>query len=260
MLILLPPSEGKTAPTSGPAINFDELNSPQLAPQRRKVLDALIELSQRADASTVLGVGPRLADEVAANVHLLEAPAAPAAQVYTGVLYEAAGFAAGDLSPLAKSRLRDSVLIVSALWGIVSPTDLIPAYRLAMGVKLPGIGSLPQFWRDALADVLRPRSDDDVVVDCRSASYISAWRPGQGRDWVSVKVLRERDGKRSVVSHNAKHTRGALAGHLVSRAGPEPRTSADVLNASRELVGSDLLDAQLLPASGHAQTLELIVP
>lgn len=259
MLILLPPSEGKTAPASGPVMDLEKLSAPQLAPQRRKVLEALIDLSQRTDASTVLGVGPRLAEAVAANVRLHEAHTAPAAQVYTGVLYDAAGFAADDLPDVAKSQLRDSVRTVSALWGIVSPMDLIPAYRLAMGVKLPGIGSLPQFWRDSLDDVLRPRTDGDVVVDCRSASYVAAWRPGAGPDWVSVRVLRERDGKRSVVSHNAKHTRGVLAGHLVRRPGPEPHTSNDVLAAARELVGSDLLEAQLIPGSGSAQTLELIV-
>lgn len=259
MLILLPPSEGKTTPTTGSGVNLDKLSAPRLAPQRRKVMDALIDLSQRTDASSVLGVGPRLAVDVAANVHLFEAHTAPAAQVYTGVLYEAAGFAAADLPDLAKARLRDSVRTVSALWGIVSPLDLIPAYRLAMGVKLPGIGSLPQFWRESLDDVLGPRTTGDVVVDCRSASYVSAWRPGKDQDWVSVRVLRERDGKRSVVSHNAKHTRGVLAGHLVSRTGPEPRTSAEVLAATHELVGSDLLAAQLLPGAGNAQILELIV-
>lgn len=259
MLILLPPSEGKTSPTCGPAVNFDTLSAAQLAPQRRKVLDALVDLSQRADAASVLGVGPRLAEEVTANVDLMAAACAPAAKVYTGVLYEAAGFADADLPQEAISRLQTSVRTVSALWGVVSPVDLIPAYRLAMGVRLPGIGSLPQFWRESLDGVLRPRSEDDVVVDCRSASYISAWRPASEQDWVSVRVLRERAGKRTVVSHNAKHTRGVLAGHLVKRTGPEPRTSAHVLTAARELVGTALLEAQLIAGAGNTHTLELIV-
>ncbi len=259
MLILLPPSEGKTSPASGPAIDLTNLSSPELLPHRRKALDALLELSGQEDAARVLGIGPRLTAEVAANCHLLEAPTAPAAQVYSGVLYEAAGFTATGLSREAQSRLQGSVRIVSALWGIVSPLDLIPAYRLAMVVKLPGIGSLPQFWRNGLDTLLEPRVRDDVVVDCRSATYVAAWRPARGQDWVSVKVLRERDGKRSVVSHNAKHTRGVLAGHLVTRPGPEPRTNKEVFEAARELIGSALLDAQLLPGPHNTHTLELIV-
>lgn len=259
MLILLPPSEGKTAPNAGPALNIDSLSSPQLAPQRRKVLDALCEVSARADALDVLGVGQRLTEEVRANTRLAHAPTARAAEVYTGVLYAAAGFDAAGLPTHALARMRDSVRIVSALWGVVSPLDLIPAYRLAMGVRLPGLGSLPQFWREPLDDVLGSRAHDDVVVDCRSAGYVAAWRPALEQAWVNVKVLRELDGKRAVVSHNAKHARGLLAGHLVTRQGPEPGTPSDVLTAARELVGGGLLDAQLLPAARGAHTLELIV-
>ena len=44
----------------------------------------------------------------------------------------------------------DRVLIASALWGFVRPTDRIPAYRLSMGATLPRIPSLPALWRDPL--------------------------------------------------------------------------------------------------------------
>lgn len=259
MLILLPPSEGKTAPSAGPALDIDSLSCPQLAPQRRKVLDALGEVSARADALDVLGVGQRLTEEVRANTRLAHAPTARAAEVYTGVLYAAAGFDSADLPAYALTRLRESVRIVSALWGVVSPLDLIPAYRLAMGVKLPGLGSLPQLWREPLDEVLGSEAHDGVVIDCRSAGYVAAWRPAPGRAWVSVKVLRELDGKRAVVSHNAKHARGLLAGHLVTRRGSDPATANDVLTAARELVGDGLLDAQLLPAARGGHNLELIV-
>lgn len=258
MLILLPPSEGKTSPADGAPVDLDSLVHGELTPARRKVLDALAEASSRDDALTLLGVGASLAEEVSRNTELLAAPAAPGARVYTGVLYAAANLA-GVLDgndDVARGRLAD-VLTVSALWGLVRPADRVPAYRLSMSVDLPGVGPLARFWRPELA-VLDERAHGDVVVDCRSSSYGAAWRVPDGAEHVQVKVLRERAGRRTVVSHHAKHTRGLLTGHLLRRPAAPPRSAAELLDAAGEMVGPLLHDAALVPGSKHA-TLELVV-
>ena len=51
MLLLLPPSEGKTAPRRGAPVDLDTLSSPALNPLRATVLDALVEVSARPDAT-----------------------------------------------------------------------------------------------------------------------------------------------------------------------------------------------------------------
>ncbi|WP_448061046.1 YaaA family protein [Cellulomonas hominis] len=242
MLVLLPPSEGKTPPpTGGPTLDLDALSAPGLSPVREKVLDALVRASGRPDALTVLGAGPSLAGEVARNVHLLDAPAAPARRVYTGVLYAAAGL--DRLTPAARARSERAVRIVSGLWGLVTPADHIPAYRLSMGTDLPGLGPLAAVWRGPLGIELDARvtQDAELVVDCRSAAYLAAWRPptAAARErWVTVRVVRELDGHRTVVSHHAKHTRGVLTRHLLARPGQEPRDAEHLARAARELVGS----------------------
>lgn len=257
MLLLLPPSEGKTpAPAGGAPLDLAALSSPALDDHRRTVLAALEKVSERADAVEVLHVGASLADEVARNVHLRTAPAAPASRVYTGVLYAAARLDA--LTPAAARRAAAEVRIVSGLWGAVSPADRIPAYRLSMGVDLPGVGPLAASWRPHLADALDPLAADDVVVDCRSATYVAAWRPPRGTDWVEVRVLREVAGRRSVVSHHAKHTRGVLAHHLLRRR-RAVRSAQDLLAAAGELVGTELLDVTLTARARGASTLELVV-
>jgi len=249
VLLLLPPSEGKSVPDDGAPLDLTSLSSPPLTRHRKAVLKALVAASRRRDALEVLGVSSGLADEVARNVTLATAPAAPAARVYSGVLYAAAGLA--DLAPVAAARAADSVRIVSALWGAVSPADRIPAYRLSMGARLPPLGALAPSWRAHLAAALDERATGDVVVDCRSAPYAAAWKVPAGAEHVAVRVLRELDGRRSVVSHNAKHTRGVLAGHLLRRE-REARTSEDVLKAAQELVGSVVLTEI---GSGKDQTL-----
>jgi cytoplasmic iron level regulating protein YaaA (DUF328/UPF0246 family) len=254
VLLLLPPSEGKTpAPDGAAPVDLDALVHPELTARREQVMSRLAKVSGQPGATSALGVSDGLADEVARNTALREAPAARAAEVYTGVLYAAAGLA--TLPDGAARRAHASVLTFSGLWGVVAPGDRIPAYRLSMGAGLPDVGRLATFWKPALGEVLDARAAGDVVVDCRSATYVAAWRPrttGEGAaEWVEVRVLRETDGKRTVVSHNAKHTRGVLAGHLLRRES-EARTSEDVLKAAQELVGSVMLTEI---GSGKDQTL-----
>src|SRR5687767_3056675 len=108
MFILLPPSEGKTAPRRGKPLDLDTLTLPALAPARHRVLDSLIALcaSNHDGARAALGLSPGQADEVARNTALRTAPTATAAQVYTGVLYEALDLA--TLSPAARKLMRRS--------------------------------------------------------------------------------------------------------------------------------------------------------
>lgn len=258
MLLLLPPSEGKTAPSAGQPVDLRELSEASLSRQRRAVLTALVRASGSSDALAVLKVGPSLVDDVRRNRHLRTAPAAPAGQVYTGVLYEAAGLA--TLPADAADRADRSVRTISALWGLVTPSDRIPAYRLSMGASLPGISPLARSWRDPLARVLDPVAAERLVVDCRSAPYAAAWRgSGKGPGHVAVAVVRELDGHRSVVSHSAKHTRGLLTRHLVLRDRPEPRCPRELLDAAGEMVGGALRDATLHDAGHGRYVLELVV-
>jgi len=259
VLLLLPPSEGKTPPAAGRPVALHALTAPELAAMRGRVLDALAVVSARDDGASVLGVGPGSASEVERNLNLRDAPAGRAATVYTGVLYGAAGLA--ELAGAARERAARHVRIISALWGVVGPEDLIPAYRLSMGVDLPGVGPLARAWRGPLGPVLDAVSADGVVVDCRSAGYVAAWRPPRRTDWVTVRVLRDLDGVRSVVSHHAKHTRGVLTRHLVTRDAPVPRDAEELLVAAKELTGGPLLEVELGPEPTRTgpRTLTLVV-
>lgn len=234
MLILLPPSESKTAPASGEPLDLASLDLPALTEARSEVAAELATVSERPDALAVLGVGPSLADDVARNRRLRTALAAPALEVYTGVLYDALD--AGSLSPEARRVAEESLLVVSALWGAVRPTDRIPAYRLSMGTALPATGKLSAWWKPRLTPVLDELAADGVVVDCRSAAYAAAWKPPAART-VTVRVEQLKpDGSRSVVSHHAKHTRGVVARQLCEAAasGTELATVADVRDALAE--------------------------
>ncbi|MFI7696298.1 YaaA family protein [Nonomuraea sp. NPDC049655] len=205
MLILLPPSEGKAAEGSGPPLG--ELSFPKLDRARKRVVTALIRASKRRDAAQVLGLTPGLAGEAAKNTALKTAPTLPAADLYTGVLYDNLGL--NTLDDAARARAEESVLIFSGLWGVLRVSDRVPPYRLSMGVSLPPLGGLAAYWRTHLAKELDRMPG--LVVDLRSATYAGAWQPGDRS--VSVRVFR--DGK--VVSHMAKATRGEIARVLLQQ-------------------------------------------
>ncbi|NKX49820.1 peroxide stress protein YaaA [Arthrobacter deserti] len=238
MLILLPPSEGKTPATAGEPFDPADLHFPELAPARREVLSALAQVSSSPEALARLGVGASLAAEVRRNTRLHDEPSAPAHTVYSGVLYDALGYR--SMTPAQKRRVDEAVVVVSALWGAIGFADRIPAYRLSMSVGLPGTGKLASYWKKHLPAALEAHADGHLLVDCRSSSYAAAWAPVPERT-VIVNVFQERDGKRTVVSHFAKHTRGELARHLLTRRGKAPDTPEALLKAAQEVRAAELV-------------------
>lgn len=199
--VLLPPSAGKAEPPAfraergwaGP-VDLDALAfAERLTKPRERLLRAL---------------------------RLTEAPAAPAADVYTGVLFGQLQLA--SLDPAAWDR----VLIASALFGAVAPGDRICAYRLDMGSKVPRLReSLAAFWRPALTRALP--DEPGLLLDLRSGSYAAAWRPRRATV-LGVRGFTEGSGgERTVITHMAKRVRGDVARIVLSASVP-PETPEDV--------------------------------
>jgi uncharacterized protein len=231
--MLLPPSEGKIVPETGPPLDLEALSFPELTSARNKALAALVRLCRRTPRRAIetLGLGPKRADDVGRNAVLPDAPSVAAREVYAGVLYDALGLR--SLGKDAARRADERVVVMSGLWGALRPGDRIPAYRLSGGVTLPAVGSLPNHWRPALADVLTSVAGGGAVVDLRSTTYEAFWRPGPSlaERSVRVRVLHEQGGKRGVVSHHSKATKGHVArGLLESPARPNgPADVADLV-------------------------------
>lgn len=255
MLILLPPSEGKSAPRRGKPLALDGLSVPELTGARDQVLDALVRLcGDRERAAAVLGLGPTQADQAERNVGLRQAPAARADRIYTGVLYDALDLPGLDAA--ARRRAARRVLISSALFGVLHPTDAIPAYRLSAGTDLPGVGPIAGFWRDRLAEPMARLAGNGLVIDLRSGAYAAFWRPPAdlaGRI-ATVRVLHESDGTRKVVSHFNKATKGRIVRDLLTDGGT-PRTPAELATQLADLGWQ----VESGPAARGAATLNVIV-
>ena len=260
MLILLPPSEGKSAPKRGRPLDLARLSFDGLREPRAEVLDALVSLctTDSGDglekAATVLGLGRTQQEEVHRNAALRTAPTARADRVYSGVVYEALDLA--GLEPAARRRATSWLAVVSALFGMVRPGDHIPAYRLSGAVSLPGIGNVATFWGSRLEPAVQEAAGRGLVMDLRSSTYASFWRPdpGTARRVATVRVLHEVDGQRKIVSHFNKATKGRLVRSLLQDGGT-PRTPLRLAEQLRDLGWT----VEPGPAGRHGTALDVVV-
>jgi len=236
VIVLLPPSEGKTAPRRGKSLDLGGLTLPGLTPAREQVLDALVGLCERdpVEAARVLDVPKTQLGLVDLNARLRSAPTARADQVYSGVLYDA--LSPATLSAAARRRATTRLLVASSLFGMVGPADRIPAYRLSGDAVLPGLGGVAAHWRAALGPALEEHLGDRLLVDLRSTTYAAFWRPpaALARHVATVRVLHETNGKRQVVSHFNKATKGRLVRTLLE-SGANPRSPGRLAEALRDL-------------------------
>jgi cytoplasmic iron level regulating protein YaaA (DUF328/UPF0246 family) len=208
VLVLLPPSEGKATGSDGPPLDLGTLSFPALTRSRTQVVRALVRAAKRQrtalQAALQLSNGQRA--ELDKDAHLLSAPTLPALELYTGIVYDNLSYA--TLPARAKRRADESLAVASALFGLLRPTDRVPSYRLSGSTTVPGLGGLGPVWRPVLEPVL---AGAGFVVDLRSGAYAKLARvPGA----VEVRVLRDVDGRRTVVSHDNKWTKGQLAREL----------------------------------------------
>lgn len=277
MRILLPPSAGKTTKESTNHLQLEKLwQAEHLTQTRRQLIDDVQNTALLADAAQIFKLGPKNAHEISQNLEIYDAPALAAWQLYDGVLYEAAKFAQifsygacaqdgqgqADQSQGLQRQLEELTLVFSALFGPVRLTDLITPHRLSGSVKLPGQGSVASIWSKALKELLTQQLSGHVVVDLRSSEYGAMYRPTRGSDClllnIGVAKVNPATGKRSVVSHWAKHTRGLLAGALLRAvAGAQLSGSEgdvdEILQVAAGLEGVKEVEITPLDARGQAK-------
>lgn len=188
MRILLPPSETKLKgglPNAGwPTLSFSGQDT------TRADLMSAVELWCRDSpvaAAKALKLGPKSIDELANNA-FRDADLMPAIERYTGVLYSATNVS--RWTPEQRDWAATHVFIHSALFGIISSLDEIPAYRLSYDTRLSG-RPLKDFWLDSLGRAITDMAAGDWVLDARSGGYrdlapIPAGVPNYYLDVVSV--------------------------------------------------------------------------
>ena len=145
--------------------------------------------------------------------------AKPAVLAFRGDTY--VGLDADSLAEEDIAYAQKHLRILSGLYGLLRPLDLIQPYRLEMGTRLanPRGGNLYNFWGDRLTEALNEAGRDSrspAVVNLASSEYFKAVRPKQLEGRLITPVFKEeKDGVAKVIGFSAKRARGMMARFIV---------------------------------------------
>lgn len=122
--------------------------------------------------------------------------------------------------------LQRHVKILSGLYGLLKPLDLMQPYRLEMGVKFenPEGGNLYQFWGDKLTDKLNDELDDDsVIINLASNEYFKSVKKSKLKGRLVTPVFKDlKNGEYKMISFYAKKARGLMVRYAADICAEQP--------------------------------------
>ena len=138
---------------------------------------------------------------------------------FTGDVYQGMDLAQWNAEDYANAQKR--LRILSGLYGVLRPLDLMQPYRLEMGTKWPNKGgkNLYEFWGNQLTESINAdlkKSGSSLVVNLASNEYFSALKPANLDGELVTPVFKdEKNGKYKIISFFAKKARGMMADHVI---------------------------------------------
>ncbi|NKI33385.1 peroxide stress protein YaaA [Croceivirga thetidis] len=143
--------------------------------------------------------------------------ARPAVYAFNGDVYQ--GLDAYSIKESKFEKLQDTLRILSGLYGILKPFDLIQPYRLEMGTQLK-IGrkkNLYEFWKKTLTDHLNSElEDNELFINLASNEYFSAVDGKKLKVPVISPVFKDwKNDKLKVISFFAKKARGSMVRYIL---------------------------------------------
>ena len=143
--------------------------------------------------------------------------ARPAIYTFDGEVYT--GLDAYSLPAEKVLVLQEKLRILSGLYGILKPLDLMQAYRLEMGtsIKIGTKKNLYEFWKKTLTDELNSElNKDELFVNLASNEYFSAVDAKKLKVPVITPEFKDyKDGKLKMISFFAKKARGLMVRYII---------------------------------------------
>lgn len=220
MLILISPA--KTLDYQSP-LATTRYTQPELLEYSQQLICVARQLSA-PQIGKLMGISDKLADLNATRFHdwhpeftpknARQAILAFKGDVYTGL--QAETFDEADFD-FAQQHLR----MLSGLYGVLRPLDLMQPYRLEMGIKLENARGkdLYQFWDETITDTLNQAlkaQGDDVVINLASDEYFRSVKTKRLQGQIIKPVfLDEKNGKFKVISFYAKKARGLMSRYII---------------------------------------------
>ena len=196
---------------------------PRFLSQAKKLVRDAKKLKSE-DLQSLMGISSNLADLNVARFKAFKPPftpanARPAIDAFQGDVY--VGFEAKTLGQAEREFAEDNIRILSGLYGLLKPLDLMQAYRLEMGTRFANErgSNLYEFWGDRLAkeiDKDLKEHEHKVLINLASNEYFKAVPKKSLKANVITPVFQDvKDGRARVISFLAKKARGTMARYVV---------------------------------------------
>lgn len=187
---------------------------------RSAVLVETLRTRPASDLGTLMNISPALAELNAERFRTWQTPftpnnARPAIHAFRGDVYQ--GLDADSLSSADVRYAQQHLRILSGLYGLLRPLDLIQPYRLEMGTRLAvgGHRNLHAFWGETVTDTLNAvlaGARRPVLVNLASEEYFGAVQTERLNARIVTPTFREfRNGRYQFISMLGKRARGLMA-------------------------------------------------
>jgi len=176
MKILLAPSEGKQAPSSGDFFDYKNLFFTQLHPLYKQTIDVYNNMVLNSSINELSSwMGLKNLDEVAKyKKELNQSYQAHAIQVYTGEAFKALDY--NSLNNQQRDYILQNTLIHSNLFGILRAFDSIPTYKFKQDAKINNT-NLNALFKENLTPILDEFLKDEIIIDLRAKHYEKFYIP-----------------------------------------------------------------------------------
>lgn len=220
MLIVVSPA--KTLDYESP-LATEKFTQPDLVSYSKALIEVCRKLTP-ADVASLMKVSDKIADlnvgrfqewsETFTTDNARQAILAFKGDVYTGLEAE-------TLSDADFDYAQDHLRMLSGLYGLLKPLDLMQPYRLEMGTKLANDkgSNLYQFWGNVITDKLNEAiaaQGDNVLINLASNEYFKAVKPKNLDAQVITPIFKDcKNGQYKVISFYAKKARGMMARYII---------------------------------------------
>ncbi|MDA9908260.1 peroxide stress protein YaaA [Flavobacteriaceae bacterium] len=218
MKILISPAKSLDFESKIPANDFS--NIPFL--EQTKELSQKMDLKSKDDLKKLMNISDQLAELNYQRFQDFSFPftkenARQAVYSFSGDVYK--GLDVYTLSEEHIDSMQNSLRILSGLYGLLKPLDLIQPYRLEMGtsLKVNSSNNLYEFWGSSITDYLNQEmGKEEILVNLASKEYFKAVQSKNLKATLVTPIFKDyKNGKLKIISFFAKKARGQMARYIL---------------------------------------------
>lgn len=232
MIIVISPA--KTLDFEAPA-GTGQYSVPDFLDESAVLIDQLRTLSPE-QLGTLMSISPKLAALNADRYRTWTMPFTPVNAKQALYAFKGDVYTGLDAETLAEEDIafaQDHLRILSGLYGVLRPLDLMQPYRLEMGTQLANVRgeNLYDFWEDRITDAINrelKRQKTDTLINLASNEYFKSVRPDKIEGKIITPVFKDqKNGMYKIISFFAKKARGLMSRYIIQHKLSDPEAIKD---------------------------------